>query len=114
MPKFFQYIFPNDAVPVQAKTSTTTPLPANGVWSSVVVPSANLSSIVGSVFASHTGQLFIEQSADQQNWDVSTEYDVPANDGKGFSEDVLLDFARVRYVNGGTAQTAFRLSFSVK
>jgi hypothetical protein len=114
MPKFFAYLFPIDSAPVSAQLGTTDPLPANGAWSSVVVPSVNLSNVVGSVFSSHTGQLFIEQSNNKVNWDISTEYDVPANDGKGFAEEVLLDFVRVRYVNGGTQQTTFRLSFSVK
>lgn len=66
--------------------------------------------IVGMVFADQPGNIFIEQSMDEINWDISTTYAVAANDGKGFKEEVFAPFVRVRYVNGATPQTAFRLT----
>jgi hypothetical protein len=66
--------------------------------------------VVGMVFADQAGTLYIEQSMDNANWDVSTSYPVVANDGKGFKEEVYGPYVRVRYVNGATPQTAFRLT----
>jgi hypothetical protein len=67
--------------------------------------------IAGMVFADQSGILFIEQSADGTNWDVSTSYNISASDGKGFSEEVLAPYVRVRFQNNsGSNQTAFRLS----
>lgn len=65
--------------------------------------------IVGSVFADQPGTIYIEQSGDGENWDISTNYPVVANDGAGFSEEILLPFVRVRYANGSEAQSTFRI-----
>jgi hypothetical protein len=66
--------------------------------------------IVGMVFADQAGTIFIEQSMDNINWDLSTQYSISASDGKGFKEEVFAPYIRVRYVNGATPQTAFRLT----
>jgi hypothetical protein len=66
--------------------------------------------VVGMVFADQAGDIYIEQSMDGTNWDLSTTYAVTANNGKGFKEDVFAPYVRVRYVNGATPQTAFRLT----
>lgn len=89
--------------------STSIPLAANGVYTSGNLLVGLADKVVGSVFADQAGTIFIEQSADGTNWDISTSYAVTASDGKGFSEDILLPQVRVRYVNGTTIQTAFRL-----
>jgi hypothetical protein len=66
--------------------------------------------VVGMVFANQAGNIFIEQSMDGFNWDLSTTYAILASDGKGFKEDVFAPYVRVRYVNGATPQTVFRLT----
>lgn len=66
--------------------------------------------VVGMVFADQAGNIFIEQSMDGTNWDLSTTYAIAANDGKGFSEALYAPYVRVRYVNGATPQTAFRIT----
>jgi hypothetical protein len=68
--------------------------------------------IVGTVFADKAGVLHIEQSSDGVNVDVDEELEVPANDGKGFRENRMGSFWRIRFVNGAAAQTAFRLAAS--
>jgi hypothetical protein len=113
MPKINSYITAATP-PTPPQTSTNVPLAAGAEWSSVAFPAGNLSFLTGSVFANQAGQLWIEQSNNKQNWDVQTEYDVPANDGKGFKEDLLLEWVRVRYVNGSTGQQSFRLYFLLK
>lgn len=97
------------------RTATTTvPLAANGVWTSLTLETGLADKIVGMVFTDQDGTIFIEQAADlaadgTSNWDISTSYPITAGDGKGFEEDILGPYARVRYVNGGVDQTAFRL-----
>lgn len=89
--------------------STSTPLTAGSTYTSGNLLVGLADKVVGSVFADQAGTIFIEQSADGTNWDISTNYPVAAADGKGFSEDILLPQVRVRYVNGGTNQGSFRL-----
>jgi hypothetical protein len=111
MPKFFQYLSaPTPALPKPQDTDD--PLTSNAEWVSESFATSNLSEINGSVFADQSGTLYIEQSPDGTNWDVSTEYIVPTGDGRGFSEEILLPYTRVRYLNGGTAQMVFRLYFN--
>jgi hypothetical protein len=89
--------------------STITPLTANQTYDSGALQPGLADSITGSVFSDQACTLLIEQSGDGVNYDVSTSYTVTAGDGKGFSEEVILPYVRVRVVNGGTNQGAFRL-----
>lgn len=89
--------------------SSKTPLTGNATYASDVVNTLNADRIVGTVFADQGGTLYIEQSPDGTNWDISTSYTLTSNDGKGFSEEVLAPFFRVRVTNGATPQTAFRV-----
>lgn len=67
--------------------------------------------LVGIVFADQAGNLFVDQSADGVNWDLtSTAYAVSASAGKTFKEEIYGPFVRVRYVNGATPQGVFRLA----
>jgi len=88
---------------------TTTPLPANASWVSAVDPGPNTGRIVGSVYADQAGTLYVEQSPDGANWDVVDSFSVSAGSGLGFSVEKVCPYARVRYVNGATAQAVFRL-----
>jgi hypothetical protein len=89
--------------------TSTTPLTANQTWDSGPLQPGLADTITGSVFADQAGTVFIEQSGDGINWDISTSYAVAASDGKGFSEDILLPNVRVRYTNGATNQGTFRI-----
>jgi hypothetical protein len=90
--------------------ATTEPLDANGEWNSGTLQPEWADRIVGMVYASHTGDIYIEQSADGTNWDIQTTYAIAADDGKGFSEEIIGPYVRIRYVNDAVAQTEFRLS----
>jgi hypothetical protein len=94
--------------------STTTPLAAGGSWTSTVDSDVTTGRIVGSVFANQAGTLYIEQSPDNTNWDIVDSFSVSANVGLGFSVEKVVPYARVRYVNGATAQTVFRLYVYVR
>lgn len=89
--------------------STSTALGGNATYNSGAKGADRADRITGSVFADQAGTVYIEQSANGTNWDISTDYAVTASDGKGFSEEVLLPYVRIRYTNGGTPQGAFRL-----
>jgi hypothetical protein len=99
----------------QRYASSTTPLAATGAANSADTWTATLEagsadSVVGAVYADQPGTLYIEQSMDGgKNWDVSSSYPVVASDGSGFSEAVLCSLLRIRYVNTGGAQAAFRI-----
>ncbi|PNV81835.1 MAG: hypothetical protein C0179_00675 [Fervidicoccus sp.] len=89
--------------------STTTALGANasvtlGPWDALSYKYINIS-----VFADQPGTLYVEQSPDNKNWDISESISVSANVGQGISREIIARHIRVRYVNGATAQTVFRL-----
>jgi len=88
---------------------TTTPLGANASWTSTVDNSPYTRYICGSVYADQAGTLYVEQSPDGTNWDLVDSYSVSAGTGLRFSVEKVLPYARVRFVNGATAQTTFRL-----
>lgn len=88
---------------------STALLPANGVFTSTTILTDICPYITGTVFADQVGTLYIEQSGDGITWDSSTSYAIPAGQGKGFKEDVVGSYLRIRYVNGAVPQGAFRL-----
>lgn len=91
-------------------TETTDPLDDGESYTGPTRLTERHDQVAGSVFSDTDGALYIEQSSDGTNWDISTSYAVTADDGKGFAEDLLLPFWRVRFTNdsGGNA-TEFRL-----
>ncbi len=89
--------------------STTTALGASVTFTSASFDVSSAKFIVGSVYADVDGTLYIEQSPDGTNWDVSSAFSVTGGTGIGFSVEVVAPYARVRYTNGATAQSSFRL-----
>jgi hypothetical protein len=88
---------------------TTTPLPANGTWTSSTEGALITGRLVGSCYSDQSGTLYIEQSPDGTHWDVVDSFSVTGGSGIGFSVEKVCPYARVRYVNGATAQSVFRL-----
>ena len=88
---------------------TNTPLLAAQTYTSKWVSSDYFGSISGSAFADQPGTLYIEQSGDLINADISASYPVPANTGSGYVEQLLLPYVRLRFTNTGSNQTVFRL-----
>jgi len=89
--------------------STTTPLGNAGVYTGTL-DAGREDNIVGLVFSDQSGTLFIEQSVNGTNWDLSESIAVTGGAGQGYSKTVYAPYIRVRYVNGATPQTVFRLS----
>jgi hypothetical protein len=92
-----------------SQASTTTPLAAGATYTSAVFTCAGFARIVGTVYADQAGTLYVEQSADGTNFDSSSSFSVSAGAPFGFTVEVVAPNARIRYVNGATAQTVFRL-----
>jgi len=66
--------------------------------------------IVKSDVASATNGLKFQWSGDGTNWDVESGSEVLANGGRGFHVSHRGRYFRIQYVNGGSAQTFFRLN----
>jgi hypothetical protein len=89
--------------------STKTALGAAGTWDTGQLQTGLADRVTGTVFADQAGTLFIEQSFDGTNYDLSKSVAVLASAGQGFSEEIVAPYLRVRYVNGATPQTVFRV-----
>ena len=90
--------------------ATRTPLGANETYTSATLMADTYDTIVGTVFADQAGTLYIEQSNNGTNWDLSTSNSISASTGEAISEVIVAPYFRARYVNGATPQTAFRLT----
>lgn len=98
---------------------TETPLASSATFTGRTRMTNRDDRVVGTVFSDTAGTLFIEQSSDPRAgdpasaaaaaWDVQTEYPVVGNDGKGFSEELVAPYWRVRFTNSANPQTVFRL-----
>jgi len=102
---------------VDSGNSSTTNLGISGVFTGIAVDTTNYGIVFISVFsdvASATDGLEIEQSIDGTNWDHSDCYTVPANTGKNYSINPHAQYLRVKYTNGTTGQSAFRLQTILK
>lgn len=88
---------------------TDAPLAGNGT-ATIGPRNTNLADrITGAVFSNVGGTLHVEQSGDGTNWDVDDTVAVAAGVGTKFTLELVLPYVRLRYVNGATAQTSFRL-----
>jgi hypothetical protein len=108
---------------------TEVPLGDAGTWSSDVdsypgyVALTNYQMTVqGTLFSDQNGTLFIDQGGDvisttqygmEINWDYTIEIDYTGGTGIDISEAVVSPYLRLRYVNGSTPQTVFRLLVSL-
>lgn len=89
--------------------TTVTPLLSTASFTSPAQFVQRATDITGTVFADEPGTLEIQQSGDGTNWDQTTTYAVPANNGVAFEVPLYSQWWRIVYVNGSTAQTVFRL-----
>ena len=95
-----------------AGNSSTTPLAAAGVFTGTAQDTLGFGTITIQAFAdvvSATDGLLVEWSPDGTNWDDSDPFTVAAGNGRFFTFGPQARFFRVRYINGATLQTAFRL-----
>lgn len=89
---------------------TTTPLGASQTYTSPVFRTEGFGRIVGTAFADQAGTLYVDWTWDGVNFDGRNSIAVNASTPTPYSFDVHAPFARIRYTNGATAQTVFRLA----
>lgn len=89
---------------------STTPLAKEATWTSQTRLRERHDTVMGAVFANKAGELFVEQSADGTNWDVSEKLSVEASKTKSINVTLILPYWRLRFVNGTEANTVFRIS----
>lgn len=100
-----------------AMDSSIAPLGSNGVYKTTSGVGANdafirtngYSRVCGTVFANQAGTLNVDWSSDGVNVDYTDTVAVTASTGTKFSLEVVAPYASIRYVNGATGQTTFRL-----
>jgi len=108
--------FPESPEKRERKTevaSTTTPLVAGGVYTSDWFDALNYSRVTllsHSNVASATNGVEVIQSTDAQNEDYSTQNSALAGAGLPISVEIIARWVRIRYTNGATNQTTFRLA----
>lgn len=96
--------------------STAAVLAANGTFTGTFYDASLYSTLNVTVFTdqtSATNGLIIEHSSDGTNIDDNDLYSIVAGNGQQFSLPIPLRYFRVRYVNGATIQTMFRLQSKV-
>jgi len=117
------YIDSDNPLPVEIppciceENSTTTPLLADATFTGEAVMTNGFGIIYVNVYsdqASATNGLIVEQSTDGTNWDFNDIYTIPATTGKTFSVQPSGRYIRVKYINGDTDQTEFRLQTVMK
>jgi hypothetical protein len=93
-----------------ARFEATTALLGNAeTYTSAALMSDTYDRAVGTVKSDQSGTLYVEQSGDGTNWDVSQSIAVTGGAGQSFSVALVAAYFRTRYVNGATPQTSFRL-----
>lgn len=91
--------------------SSQTPLGGGATWNSGEIQPEGGDNLVGLAFSDQTGTLNVDQSADGgANWDFTTTVAVTGGTGASFSVPIYGNRVRLRYVNGATPQTVFRVS----
>lgn len=89
--------------------STITPLGSNASFIGTGEKVFVHDSAVISVYSDQDGTLYVEQSPDGVNWDISSPYSISANIEETNSLIITRQFFRIRYVNGVSAQGFLRI-----
>jgi hypothetical protein len=91
-------------------TGSTTVLGNAGVWTGNTRLRERHDTVAGTVFSDQSGTLKVQQSADGTNWDLETTVAVTGGTGAAINVALVAPFWRLKYTNGATPQTAFRIS----
>lgn len=88
---------------------TTTALAANGVYTSPQMSIKGYARITGTMYSDQSGTLLVNQSSDGVNYDVDSSIALTASTPTSFSVEIVAPYAELKFTNGATAQTTFRL-----
>ena len=89
--------------------STTTALSASASYTGSSTDVSNYGEIVGIAYSDKDGTAYVEYSIDGTNWDYSESFSLTGGTGIKFCSEVVAKYARLKYTNGGTDQTTFRM-----
>ena len=107
---------------IDENNSSHTPLAGGATFTGTateILPYSIIYITVYSDVASATDGLVIEQGHTENgvgsiHWDSDDKFTIPAGTGKTFSIQPALEYLRVSYTNGGSAQTDFRMHVVLK
>lgn len=97
--------------------SSETPLGGGSTFTGTAIDIAAYNAITVSVIAdvaSASGGLELQFGSDAKTWDKTYTYTVAANEALLANESIYFQYFRVRYTNGSSAQTTFRLQTIVQ
>lgn len=97
---------------ISTGNSSSTPLAGGATFTGSWEDSTNYGIVIVSVIASHASAssgFIVEFSSDGTNIDNDDRFTIPAATGKLYSFACAARYVRVRYTNGATLQTYFRL-----
>jgi len=89
--------------------STTTTLSASDVYTGSSFSVSNYKQVVGTLYSDVDGTLEVQFRNDGTNWDGESTINYVGGDLTGFVIDVVGNTCRLKYTNGSSAQTTFRL-----
>lgn len=91
------------------KVEETTPLGANGTYTSPVIKTEMYNQIRGLVEVDQQGTLEIEESEDTVKWIKTDTITINSATSRAFRFNCNAYYARLKYTNGGTPQNTFFL-----
>ncbi len=91
------------------KDSTIALLGGGATYTGASFSTMGFGKIVGSIYSDVSGTLYVEQSNDGANFDAVQPIPYLGGSSDGYEIRVTKERARIRYINGGAAQAAFRL-----
>ena len=99
---------------IDTNNSTSTPLGAGAIFTGVGTDVSDYNSVTIQLFSdqdSATDGMCFQFSTDNVNWDESNNYnlDTSTSNTRRFQFPVTAQYFRVKYENGGVAQTEFRV-----
>jgi hypothetical protein len=95
---------------ISSVNSTTTPLTANSTFSGTYEDILAYQQVSVMVRVSHTGTLYLDYSSDGTNIDKTLTYAITdTTNGTLIESPASTRYFKLRYTNGGTNQTTFRL-----
>lgn len=105
-------VIPTDAQAIKRtkQLETATNLAANATYTGATIDTSAERRIVGIVSANQAGTLYVESSTNGSTWYSIFKQDIAANTSIGFDVPCYTEYTRIKYTNGNTAQTAFRLA----
>lgn len=100
----------NQNIAVDALSSTTTNLASGATFTGPSIPDLNYTAVQYSFLADQDCTIYVEQSPDGTNWDISDSFAFYTPNGSGNTIQLVASYYRIRVTNTSpTATTYFRM-----